>query len=87
MEPNRHSGFLPDELRLPASTTGIPVNGGHWRVITVVTNQPFGELGAVVRLQRVAAWLHGRDKNWPERDSDQGYLVAGAGFEPATFGL
>ncbi len=37
-----------------------------------------------VGLQWVAV---ARDKTWPGTASDQVFLVAGAGFEPATFGL
>jgi hypothetical protein len=42
---------------------------------------------AILGLHRVAEWLHGRDKTRSERASDLVFLVAGAGFEPATFGL
>ena len=62
----------------------LPVHHGHGRR---ADRQSFDGLAAGVGLQWVAAWLHRRDKTRSEVASDLVFLVAGAGFEPATFGL
>jgi hypothetical protein len=85
--PRRPSGSLLEGSKARAAPGGIAVDDGHRRVITVNADLPFEAPSASPSPKLGCNGLQRRGKTWSEIASDQVFLVAGAGFEPATFGL